>query len=88
MEKFPALPQPLAWYAGYHARRNNAAQSAWAERQRGVSHVGMDGVLDPALMAHDGFHPGPALYARVAHHLADHIQNEVLPRLDNQRGTA
>lgn len=82
MERFPALPQPLAWYAGRHARRNNAAQAAWAARQSGVTHVTMDGVLDPALMADDGFHPGSGLYARVAQRLASHIQNEVLPRLD------
>jgi len=80
MEKFPALPQPLAWYAGRHARRNNAAQNAWAAGQQYASHVVMDGVLDPALMAADGFHPAPALYARVAGRLAEHIEYEVLPR--------
>jgi lysophospholipase L1-like esterase len=82
MERFPALPQPLAWYAGRHARRNNAAQAAWAARQPGVSHVAMDGVLDPRLMADDGFHPAPPLYARVAERLAAHIHSEVLPHLD------
>jgi lysophospholipase L1-like esterase len=86
MEKFPALPQPLAWYAGRHARRNNAEQAAWAAPQRGVTHVVLDGVMDPALMADDGFHPGPALYAKVAERLALHIKNEVLPRLDNNQG--
>jgi lysophospholipase L1-like esterase len=87
MERFPALPQPLAWYAGRHARRNNAAQAAWATRLSGVTHVTMDGVLDPALMADDGFHPGAGLYARVAQRLAVHIQNEVLPRLDEPGAT-
>jgi lysophospholipase L1-like esterase len=88
MEKFPALPQPLAWYAGTHSRRNNAAQAAWASRQDRVNHVAMDGVMDPDLMAVDGFHPGPGLYARVGARLASHIKNEVLPRLDDNRGTA
>ena len=87
MEKFPALPQPLAWYAGHHARRNNAAQAAWAAGQEHASHVVMDGVLDAALMAGDGFHPAPALYARVARRLADHIEHEVLPRFRNDEGT-
>jgi lysophospholipase L1-like esterase len=82
MERFPALPQPLAWYAGRHARRNNAAQAAWASRRPGVSHVAMDGVMDPALMADDGFHPAAGLYARVAQRLAAHIHAEVLPRLE------
>jgi lysophospholipase L1-like esterase len=87
LERFPSLPQPLAWYAGRHARRNNAAQAAWATGQAGASHVAMDGVLDPALMADDGFHPGPRLYAKVARRLAAHIKNEVLPRLDNEQET-
>lgn len=88
MEKFPALPQPLAWYAGRHARRNNAAQAAWAAGEHGASHVVMDGVLDPALMADDGFHPAPPLYARVARRLAEHIERKVLPCLENSEGSA
>jgi lysophospholipase L1-like esterase len=87
MEKFPALPQPLAWYAGRHARRNNAAQDAWAARHGGASHVVMEGVLDAALMAEDGFHPAPALYARVAGRLAEHIEHEVLTRLGKGKGS-
>lgn len=87
MEKFPALPQPLAWYAGRHARRNNAAQAAWAAGQPHASHVVMDGVLDSALMAEDGFHPAPALYARVARRLAEHIEQEVLPSLGKGEAT-
>lgn len=73
MEKFPALPQPLAWYAGRHARRNNRAQADWAAGRTGVSHAAMDGLMDPALMAGDGFHPGPKLYRAVARQLAAHI---------------
>ncbi|MGZ8254668.1 MAG: SGNH/GDSL hydrolase family protein [Burkholderiaceae bacterium] len=88
MEKFPALPQPLAWYAGRHARRNNSAQAAWAAPQAGVTHVAMEGVLDARLMADDGFHPGAGLYARVAQRLALHITNEVLPRLDINQETS
>jgi lysophospholipase L1-like esterase len=84
MEKFPALPQPLAWYAGRHARRNNAAQAAWAATQTAVSHAVMDGVMDPALMAHDGFHPAAGLYARVAQRLARHIVDNVLPNANNK----
>src|SRR5512137_2806754 len=30
MEKFPAVPKPLSWYAGRAARRNNGAQRRWA----------------------------------------------------------
>lgn len=87
MEKFPALPQPLAWYAGRHARRNNAAQAAWAQSRTAVSHVAMDNVMDPSLMAADGFHPGAGLYAKVAQRLALHIVGVVLPHLNNKDNT-
>ena len=74
MERFPSLPQPLAWWAGQMSRRNNRAQARWAAhwplgRPR-VEHVPMDGLMRGDLMASDGFHPGPGLYARVAEHLA------------------
>ena len=87
MEKFPALPQPLAWYAGRHARHYNAVQARWAAGLEGVSHAPMDGVMDPSLMAGDGFHPGPRLYAKVAQRLAAHIIDEAVPRL-RKRGAA
>jgi lysophospholipase L1-like esterase len=75
VERFPLLPQPLAWYGGAQARRNNDLQARWAAHPRRcsfVSHVSMDGFTEPALMAKDGFHPAPALYAKVAQHLAVH----------------
>jgi lysophospholipase L1-like esterase len=43
----------------------------------------MDGVMDPALMADDGFHPAAALYAKVAQRLAGHI-TEVVLRINNK----
>jgi lysophospholipase L1-like esterase len=88
MEKFPALPQPLAWYAGQHARYYNDAQARWLAGRDAVSHAPMEGVMDPSLMAGDGFHPGPRLYAKVAERLAVHIIQEVLPRLRKGKGAA
>jgi lysophospholipase L1-like esterase len=40
-------------------------------------HVPMEGVLHPALMAVDGFHPSPPLYARVAVRLSQYIVERV-----------
>jgi lysophospholipase L1-like esterase len=81
MELFPSLPQPLAWWAGQMSRRNNRAQARWAERwplrAPQVDHVAIDGLMSSDLMAGDGFHPGPGLYARVAEHLAEVIAGEV-----------
>jgi len=73
MEMFPAVPKPLAWYVGQAARRNNRAQKRWAAPLPGISHLAMDGVAHPDLFCDDGFHPAPALYARVADRLTDHI---------------
>ena len=83
MEKFPAVPKPLAWYAGQAARRNNRAQARWAAQQAGVTHVNMDGVARSDLFCEDGFHPAPALYARVADRLADHITDLAHPAAAN-----
>lgn len=73
MELFPAIPQPLAWWAGQAARRNNRLQLRWAQDIDFVTHVAMDGIAHPSLFCEDGFHPAPALYARVAQRLADLI---------------
>ncbi len=82
MELFPALPQPLAWWAGQMSRRNNRAQARWAHgwplAEPRVAHVPMDGAMHPEMMGADGFHPGPGLYARVVLRLADHIERVVL----------
>jgi lysophospholipase L1-like esterase len=76
INQFPSVPHPLAWWAGLMAERNNRAQERWAQRRADlVSHCSMDGVMDPKLMSEDGFHPGPALYARVAQRLAEHLKH-------------
>jgi lysophospholipase L1-like esterase len=84
MEHFPSLPQPLAWWAGQMSRRNNRAQARWARAWPlplpQVRHVATDGLISADLMASDGFHPGPGLYARVARYLADVIVRDVLAR--------
>ncbi|MEO8386249.1 MAG: SGNH/GDSL hydrolase family protein [Betaproteobacteria bacterium] len=80
VERFPLLPQPLAWYGGAQARRNNDLQARWAAHARRsafVSHVPMDGFTHPKLMAEDGFHPSPMLYAMVAAHFAEHLALKV-----------
>jgi lysophospholipase L1-like esterase len=89
MEIFPALPQPLAFYAGQAARRNNRAQARWAATQPHVRHVTMDGLAQRELFCEDGFHPAPALYARVAEHLAQAIEEQLrAPANGVARGSA
>lgn len=84
MERFPSLPQPLAWWAGQMSRRNNRAQARWARNwplvKPRIWHVPMDGVMQSDLMGEDGFHPGPGLYARVVERLAGVIAANVIDR--------
>jgi lysophospholipase L1-like esterase len=70
IQRFPAIPQPLAWYAGLHARRNNRAQARWARTLERVHHADISGLARAELMATDGYHPAPALYALIAERLA------------------
>lgn len=81
MEVFPALPRALAWYAGQASRRNNRAQARWAAGRAGVAHLPMDGLADRTLFSGDGFHPAPALYARVADRIAGHVAG-IAPQLN------
>jgi lysophospholipase L1-like esterase len=77
MQSFPLLPQPLRWFFGLQAARFNAALAAQV-RGRAARHV----VHLPeamhrnaaALMAIDGFHPGPGGYALWAEALADQVE--------------
>ncbi len=62
MHLFPALPQPLRWYLGARARDFDAALAAWADSHADCVRLATDFSHDPALMARDGFHPGPGLY--------------------------
>jgi lysophospholipase L1-like esterase len=73
MECFPAIPQPLAWYAGLHARRNNKAQERWARAHALARHADISGLTRAELMATDGYHPSPTLYGLVAGRLAAYI---------------
>ncbi|MEG0820892.1 MAG: SGNH/GDSL hydrolase family protein [Burkholderiaceae bacterium] len=73
MQKFPALPQPLAWYAGAQVARVNRAQARWALRQAGVIHAAMADLARADLFAEDGFHPGPVLYGLIARRLAHRV---------------
>jgi lysophospholipase L1-like esterase len=78
---FPGLPQPLRWIAGQDARRHDEAVAAWARTRSDVSHVPIDLPLNRALMADDGFHPGEPVYRICGTALAEHIAQQVWPRL-------
>lgn len=70
MHLFPALPQPLRWYLGARARDFNTALAQWLPSRPGCHLVAPDFQADPAHIASDGFHPGPAAYAAWAARVA------------------
>lgn len=62
MARFPLLPRPLRDVLGAQAATMDAALAAASTPA--LRHMPFDPArLDPAMMAEDGFHPGPALYA-------------------------
>ncbi|MBZ5524182.1 MAG: SGNH/GDSL hydrolase family protein [Acidobacteriia bacterium] len=63
MDEFPAFPQPLAWYMGARARQFNRALQGWTSAQQDCDMIPMDKKIEPEMMAEDGFHPGPSIYA-------------------------
>jgi len=76
MQEFPLLPQPLRWFFGRQAARFNAelAASVAGQPQRRVLHLPEAMQRNAAaLMARDGFHPGPPGYALWAEMLADQV---------------
>lgn len=62
MDHFPALPQPLRWYLGKRAREFNNGLGPLLRGMREVVRVSVLFENDPAVMASDGFHPGPEGY--------------------------
>jgi lysophospholipase L1-like esterase len=77
MQAFPLLPQPLRWFFGRQAARFNAvlAASVAGQPHRRVVHLPQAMQHNAAaLMAVDGFHPGPPGYALWAETLADLIE--------------
>ncbi len=70
MGMLTAVPHPLRWYLGRYASALDAAVRDWTGRQ-GLGFCPLRWTSDPAFLAADGFHPGPALYPQWAQRLAD-----------------
>jgi len=91
MHAFPLLPQPLRWVLGADAMRYNRALAKWVKHypDRWWLPLPFDNRDHAAslLMAEDGFHPGPAVYALWAEQLAGLISKEIVPRLPDTTPT-
>ncbi|GAB4562562.1 MAG: SGNH/GDSL hydrolase family protein [Rhizobacter sp.] len=86
IHSFPLLPNPLRWVLGADAQRYNRELSAWVQRwpDRWWLPLPFENDLpadSSVLMAEDGFHPGPPVYALWAEQLAGMIANDIVPRL-------
>ncbi len=85
MHALPLLPHPLRWVLGMQARHYNEALTRWvaAHPDRWALPLPFADQMAMAgsLMAEDGFHPGPAIYALWAEQLAGKITAEIVPLL-------
>ena len=83
MHRFPALPQPLRWYLGRHARRLDTELAGWAAsrapRVRRVETALPESGATADLVAADGFHPGALAYRLWADALTSEIERSDLP---------
>lgn len=73
MHGFPALPRPLRNYLGERASRFDAALKADLEKRADGLYLDLRFSENPALIAEDGFHPGPEMYTEWARRAADMI---------------
>ncbi|WP_417349091.1 SGNH/GDSL hydrolase family protein [Ferrimonas sp.] len=72
--QFPVLPQPLRWTLGRHASVLDGRVRQWMAQQPDCDRVEFGPLDDPALMASDGFHPGPEIYRLWAQEVAGCIE--------------
>jgi lysophospholipase L1-like esterase len=63
INRFPALPQPLRWYLGRRAERFNRLMEQQVRQQPGCVVLDLGDAPVEQMMAADGFHPGPSIYA-------------------------
>ncbi len=63
MNRFPALPHPLAWVLGRQSARLDRGLQQVAAAHPQLRHLTLDLPDDPALAAPDGYHPSPKTYA-------------------------
>ncbi|WGI22700.1 SGNH/GDSL hydrolase family protein [Amylibacter sp. IMCC11727] len=73
MGEFPVLPQPLRWIIGLRVNRFDKAMAKYQATRPEVTRLHLDLPLDPNLMASDGYHPGPDIYALWAEEVAKEI---------------
>lgn len=76
LHAFPALPQPLRWCLGARAIRFNhaLAEDLASDSKSTFLDFGLE--VDTRLMAADGYHPGPEIYAQWSERIAGIIARD------------
>jgi lysophospholipase L1-like esterase len=74
MHGFPALPQPLRWHIGGRATQFNRDLENDVAADDGAHFVDLRFTTDLSLIASDGFHPGPGMYAEWGKRVAELIR--------------
>ena len=70
LQRFPALPSPLAQVLGLRARQLDDELAAVLGAHPGARHLRFDFEARPEEFAPDGFHPSGESYARIAREIA------------------
>ena len=90
VQSYP-LPEPLRWVLAHGQRRYNRALAHWVTQwpDRSWLPIPFENELgaDSVLMAGDGLHPGPAVYALWAEQLAQEISAVIVPGLPDTTPT-
>lgn len=73
---FPALPQPLRWCLGTRATQFNRRLETDVVADGTATFLDLRFTSDTSLMASDGFHPGPGIYAQWGQRVAALIAKE------------
>jgi lysophospholipase L1-like esterase len=63
LDGFPSLPEPLRGFIGSRATSWSAALRQELSVEPDARYLDLTSMLDVGLMATDGFHPGPGIYA-------------------------
>lgn len=75
MHRFPALPQPLRWHVGRRAMQLHRSLEKDIAGEPDCRFIDLRLSGDMALMASDGFHPGPPIYAEWARQVGEAIRD-------------
>ena len=76
VSQFPRLPNPLRWVMGHQAQRFDIALRGLVDGRDDTTLIPADMPLNASVMAEDGYHPGPKVYAGWADMIVTQIRSD------------